>query len=327
MKKKLLITGISGLIGSHISKQIKNFDVYGVDIDRNYLRYSNKDLDQNLLLKYQTYRNKNLKNVKKIYYVDTRNQFEIFEIIKLIKPNVILHLAALPLANLSYNLTQEAYSSIFNSTYNLLECIRLINKNIRFIYTSSSMIYGNFLTEKIDENHRTEPISAYGSAKLAGEILVKGFAHSFGIKSLIVRPSAVYGPSDINQRVVQSFLHKAFLGEKIKINDKDLILDFTYVDDISQGFVKSINYSLSMKEKYEILNITSGDPKSLFELYLCLKNYFPKLQYELLPREKNVPTRGALDISKSINLLNYKPKYNFESGIKKYMEIEKYIRF
>ena len=326
MNNKILITGISGLIGSHIAKKINDYDIYGVDIDRNYLKFSKKNINNNLLLKYQEYRFKNLKNVKEIFYVDIRNQFEILKIIQTIRPSVILHLAALPLANLSFNLTQEAYSSIFNSTYNLLECIRMVNNKIKFIYTSSSMVYGNFLNNKIDESHITEPISAYGSAKLAGEILVKGFAQSFGIKSLIIRPSAVYGPSDINQRVVQNFVNKALVGEKISINDKDLVLDFTFVEDLVQGFIRSIEYCSIMKKKYDIFNITSADPRSLFELFEILKTHYPKLKYQLLPREKNVPTRGGLNTAKAEKTIGYKPKFTLEKGLAKYISIEKKIR-
>ncbi len=322
MKKKILITGISGFIGSHLASISDKYEIYGVDIDRNYLKHSSNEMDTLTMAKYQNYRSEKLINVKAIYYIDIRNHFEIFEVINRVRPSVIVHLAALPLANLSFNLIQEAYTSIFNSTYNLLECIRLINKNIKFIYTSSSMVYGNFLRPIVKESDQTNPISAYGSAKLAGEILVKGFANSFGIKSIIIRPSAVYGPSDSNKRVVQKFLHSAINNKKIKINDKNLILDFTYVSDIAQGFMKSVKYSFQMKSKYEIFNITSSDPKSLKDLFLELKLHFPKIECVFLKREKNVPTRGGLDISKARKLLGYKPKYKFKKGIKEYIKIE-----
>tara|TARA_A100001015_G_scaffold314672_1_gene424644 strand:+ start:1567 stop:2553 length:987 start_codon:yes stop_codon:yes gene_type:complete len=325
MKNKILITGISGFIGSHLANISNDFEVYGIDIDRNYLKHSSNQLDSLTLAKYQIYRSKKLKNVKEIFYIDIRNQFEIFEIVRKVKPSVIVHLAALPLANLSFNLTQEAYTSIFNSTYNLLECIRLINKKIKFIYTSSSMVYGNFQKPIAKEIDKTEPISAYGSAKLAGEVLVKGFAQSFGIKSIIIRPSAVYGPSDLNKRVVQQFLYSAINNKKIKINDKDLVLDFTYVDDIAQGFMKSINYSFKMKDICDIFNITSSDPRSLFDLYTEIKSHYPHAKCQFLKREKNVPTRGGLDISKAKKILGYKPKYKFSTGIKKYIKIEKSI--
>lgn len=322
-KKKILITGISGFIGSHLSHICKDFDVYGVDIDKNYLKYNSIDLDSSALLKYQKYRSNKLKGVKKIFNIDARNQFEIYELVRKIKPDVIVHLAALPLANLSFNLTQETFSSIFNSTYNLLESIRLINRNIKFIYTSSSMVYGNFVNFKVNEKDKTEPISIYGCAKLSGEVLVKGFAKSFNIRSIIIRPSAVYGPSDTNRRVVQNFVQNAITNQKIKINDKDLILDFTYVEDIAQGFLKAIDYSFLMKKDYETFNITSSDPRSLGDLFQEIKYHFPESKCDYLGREKNVPTRGALDISKAKELLNYKPKYKFNKGILKYINIEK----
>ena len=189
------------------------------------------------------------------------------------------------------------------------------------------MVYGNFINPLVTENDNTDPLNAYGSAKLCGEVLVKGFAKTFNIKSIIIRPSAVYGPTDINRRVVQNFLFCALGNQRISINDKSLVLDFTYVDDIAMGFIKCVQYFNKMKSDYEIFNITSSDPSSLYDLFLKFKFHFPKLKNPIYKkREKYVPKRGGLDISKAKKLIGFKPQYSLEKGISKYIKIEKKIR-
>ena len=95
----------------------------------------------------------------------------------------------------------------------------------------------------------------YGVMKLAGELITKGISKLYNIPYTIIRPSAVYGPMDMNKRVSQIFIEKALNGELIKIAGKNEKLDFTYIDDLSNGCVKA---AFSKKGIGETFNITCG---------------------------------------------------------------------
>ena len=324
---KVLITGCAGLIGSQLSQMLvaEGHSVVGTDITRNYLSFSNLSLSTDLQSKYGQYRLQLLKDVEEISTVDMRNGLEVVRIIAEIKPDVVVHLAALPLANVSFVQPQETFS-MYNSTLNLLEAIRLFSPATKFVYASSSMVYGNFSKPVVDEKELTDPISAYGAAKLSGEILVKGYNRSYGVESIIIRPSAVYGPADINQRVVQRFLSQAYNNEVLKINDASLVLDFTYVEDIAKGFSQAISYLHNTENTHDIFNITSSDPKSLMDVVNELKKYFPDTSTQFLEREAGVPTRGGLDINHAREVIGFEPQYTFVDGLKKYIELEKVFR-
>jgi nucleoside-diphosphate-sugar epimerase len=243
-----------------------------------------------------------LQNVE-IITCDLKNIYDLSSIIERIKPNYVVHLAALPLANISNEYSQEAISSIVETTTNLLEILRRIKFKGKFIYTSSSMVYGEFGGKSVDENSLTNPISIYGSAKLAGEVITKGFCNSFGLKYSIIRPSAAYGPTDVNRRVVQIFLENAIKNKPIIIKGSSSKVDFTYVDDLVEG------YKLVIK----------GNSRTLLELALIIKKHFPKVKIIKNNHEKGVPKRGTLNIIKAKKLLNFRPKHDLELGIKKYI--------
>ena len=116
------------------------------------------------------------------------------------KPDVIIHLAALPIANISNDYSTEAKVNIFDSVVTMLDILKYANFSFdRFIYTSSSMVYGNFLRDEKDsiipafENQKCNPIDIYGAMKLSGEHVVKVYNHRFKIPYVIIRPSAVNG--------------------------------------------------------------------------------------------------------------------------------------
>ena len=159
---------------------------------------------------------------------------------------------------------QEAFESSVTSTSNIIEiCSNIKNYNLeRFIYTSSSMVYGNFQEEVVTEESSCKPIEIYGTAKLAGEITTKGLCSFHSIPWTIIRPSAVFGPTDMNRRVSQIFVEKAINGEKIEIHGKNEKLDFTYVKDLAKGFVLA---ATNQNAANEVFNITHGNAHTLLD--------------------------------------------------------------
>jgi UDP-glucose 4-epimerase len=238
------------------------------------------------------------------------------------KPKYIFHLAALPLATIQNMTSQEAMTGAVISTAVFLETIAGLWQATgylpeRFVYASSSMVYGDFLYTPADENHPTHPRNVYGVMKLAGENCALGLGRTFGINVAAVRPSAVYGPTDANRRVTQIFLESARKGERLTVHGEDDALDFTYVEDCAAGFVLA---AVRKEAIGEVFNITAGHGVKLVELAELLKKHFPALQYDVLPRDATRPKRGPLSIEKASKLLGFTPKYDIKAGFEAYID-------
>ena len=224
---------------------------------------------------YLQYRLNDIKNNVNIIRGDLRNNAYLAKTIKETKPEVIVHLAAIPIAKVSNELSEDAVEINLNGTISILESARVIDSVRRFVYISSSFVYGNFEYVPADEGHPKEPIDIYGGTKLASETLVKAFGRKFGIEYTIVRPSAVYGPTDANRRITQIFLENAIKGRPLVLHNggQDKI-DFSYVKDTAKGCVLA---AISENAKNEAFNITRGEGRSVRNFADILKELFPSL--------------------------------------------------
>ena len=146
---------------------------------------------------------------------------------------------------------------------------------MRFVYCSSSMVYGDFESPIAREDHPTRPRNVYGTVKLAGEVVTLGLGRTFDIPVSIIRPSAAYGPTDMNGRVSQIFIQSAMRKRPLHIKGRDVSLDFTYVRDLANGFVLAATQPNAVGQ---IFNITYGKAHSLVEFAETLKQHFPSLQ-------------------------------------------------
>ncbi len=319
-----LITGGIGLIGSFIARRLIDNNVVGnVILVDHYGRYISST--QKGFMDYRNLRIKGIENHITIERGEAKYFSVLYNLLQTYHPKYIFHLAALPLAKLQNLNTQEALDGSVVSTSYFLECIGMLKQKTgyepeRFLYASSSMVYGDFQHDAVDETHPTNPKEIYGTMKLAGEQVTQGLSRYYEIKSSIIRPSAVYGPTDMNRRVSQIFLEKAIQKEKITIHGADEALDFTYVKDIAKGFVLAATQDAAIGETF---NVTFGKARTLLDFVLILKQYFPWVEYEIVERDIFRPKRGTLSIGKAQKLLSYVPDYGLEKGIAEYIEFVK----
>jgi UDP-glucose 4-epimerase len=195
---------------------------------------------------------------------------------------------------------------------NLLEAAK--NHQVcRFVYISSSMVYGNF-DNNVVENAPCNPQGQYGIMKLAGEWLVKDYARQIGMSYVIVRPSAVYGPLDAEDRVVSKFILTAMRGGVIKVNGADEALDFTYVDDAADGIVAAA-VSDHFNKTY---NITRGQSKTLLEAAELAVAIVGSGSIEVRDKDVNFPSRGALNINAAQQDLRFDPQVDIKEGFQRY---------
>lgn len=328
--KTYLLTGGLGFIGYHLTKKILNEEpeskIIIYDAQKHYIPFNKSDW-----FFYQEYRLKGLNNNRiDIKRGDCNDRGLLKEIIDSEKPNVIIHLAALSIAGISNTYPTEAKLNILDSTAVLLDVLRTINYDIdRIVYISSSMVYGNFNKDyngniiPASEEQKCSPIGIYGAMKLSGEHLVKVYNHRFGIPFTIIRPSAVYGPTDCNRRVTEIFLKNGFNGIDLQVdNGGQHQLDFTFVEDTVDGIYLAANSKSALGE---IFNITRGEGRKISELADIIIRKFPHIKITGSDLKPYRPNRGALSIKKANELLSYNPKNSLEEGIDKYYKFVKKI--
>lgn len=310
----VLVTGGRGFIGSHVSKQLVDLGhapiVY--DCGKQFVWPLPKTYAANMEYRYQLLEGCVIKPG------DLNETLPLRQVLDYYHPAHIIHLASLPVANVSLRRSECAFTNILGSTFSLLQALR--SCTIRcLVYVSSSMAYGNFEQDPIPEDALMQPKDVYGAMKLAGEVLVRAYMRAFEIPVVIVRPSAVYGPGDNNHRVLQIWVENACQGIPITVNDPDEKLDFTYVEDIAQGLCRAV--FAPPQALGEAFNITYGSARLLAEAVAILKELFPRLKVEYAePMWSFRPKRGTLDISKAKKLLGYQPQYPLEEGLGRYAD-------
>ena len=198
---------------------------------------------------------------------------------------------------------------------NTLDACRSLKYLKRFIYLSSSMVYGNFKKKVVTEKEICDPLGIYASLKFGCEKLVEGYNQVFKMPYTIIRPSALYGARCVSGRVVQKFVESALKKEPLQmVGDGKEFLDFTYIDDLVQGIYLT---TIKNKSLNEIFNITYGKSRSLIDLLNIIKQNVDNVIVNKIERDKLMPFRGTLSVEKAKKLLGYKPNYNLEKGLPK----------
>jgi len=313
--ERILIIGGAGFIGSRLARKFieRDYEVAVLDSFQHFV--SPLDIDYSAVL---AKRFEGIRDRVHMLRGDARYKDDLSHAVDDFRPERIIHLAALPISKMSNVHIEEALASTVTSTANILQVVAGRDFVKRFVYTYSSMVYGNFQYVPCDEQHPRNPNGIYGGVKLAGEDITRSFGNRFGISWSIVRPSAVYGPNDINGRVSQIFLDGARSGDLLHVKGGDATkLDFTFVDDTAEGMFLIATRDAAHQE---VFNITRGEGRSLMEYVEILRRFFPDLVVEIEEHDKDMPLRGALDIEKARTLLGYEPRYRLEDGIIEYLE-------
>ena len=234
------------------------------------------------------------------------------------KPTHIIHLGMVSKvkdANKSFSYAKE---SIFGGTMNILEVLRSEYGHVeRFVFASSSTVYGNFIPELSPptEEHSTNPVNIYGALKLCSEALIKSYNGIYGIDYTIVRPSSVYGPFDKNMRVIGRFLFDAMTSGVIQVQGENVTMDFSYIDDVVDGITRATFSDNAINETF---NITRGQTRTLLEAAELVQQYVPSARIAMFNKNDLFPMRGAFDVSKAKDLLGYEPKVDLPEGIEIY---------
>ncbi len=309
------ITGGAGFIGSTLSEKLLKQGNKVIVID-NFCDFYNPKIKENNVKKL-------LENEKfKLYKADIRDRQAVKKIFDENKIDVVMHLAAM--AGVRPSIENPVLYQEVNclGTQNILEEMKLHNiKN--GVFASSSSVYGNCKEVPFKENMIVDfAISPYAATKKANEVMAHVYHKLYNMNIIMLRFFTVYGPKQRPDLAINKFTRLMLENQEIPMfGDGTTSRDYTYVDDIVNGIIKSCEYTMNNKEVYEILNIGNSSPTSLKEMINTIAktlNIEPKIKQ--LPMQPGDVERTYADIYKAKNLLGYEPKTSFEEGIKKFVD-------
>jgi UDP-glucuronate 4-epimerase len=314
--KKYLITGGAGFIGSHLTNALlkKGANVIVIDNFDNYYDIKRKRNNIKPFKKLQnfTFIQGSILNKKKLS--------QCFDH----KLDAVIHLAAQAGVRNSIKNPDLYYRTNVIGTLKILEEVKKM-ANPHIIYASSSSVYGNsqavpFLEDNITNNQ----ISPYASSKKSAELLCQTYSNIFDIKTTVLRFFTVYGPGGRPDMAPYLFMKAALDNTPIlKFGSGESMRDYTYIDDIVNGIIKS----LEQKFDFEIFNLGNNNPITLNQFIAKIEKVSGKKIKQI---SKKIPTGDVsitcASIDKARKKLDWTPHTSLESGLNKlYKWMNKYV--
>ncbi len=310
-KKRVVITGGAGFIGSNLAQFLeeKDYKILVVDCFRNGERFENSNLKS-----FGHY--KNLLNFNGEIYAGDINEEKTIKVIKKFYPDAIFHEAAI--SDTTVQNQDLMIKTNLNSFFNLIEVAKDLSASL--IYASSAATYGNAKSpQKVFENEK--PANIYGFSKfMMDKLAVKNFdkLHIIGFRYF-----NVYGKNeffkDKTASMILQFGLQILSGKNPKLfeNSDKIKRDFVYIKDVLQANLLALNSC-----KSGIYNVATGIPRSFQEIVDILQNELNtnyKCEYIKNPFIKQYQFHTQADISKTCHDLGYGPKFSLEDGIKDYL--------
>lgn len=307
---KFIVTGGAGFIGHNVVRQLEaqGHECFILDSNTNYGFINKAELE------YLT-GERRARTRAGIHYIDLRDHHQVKEFFRNFSVNcaAVIHLASFPRQKVVSQSPVWGSEVMSTALINLLECTRDF-KIPKFVYISSSMVYGDF-RDNVQEDYNCQPQGQYGIMKLMGEWLVKDYTRRGCFDHVVIRPSAVYGEYDVEDRVVSKFMLSALRGQTLKVNGATETLDFTYVEDAAAGIVGA---TLSKNARNNTYNITKSHSYSLLDAANLAVTIAGSGTVEVRDKDADFPSRGALNIDAARRDFGYDPQIDVEEGFRRY---------
>lgn len=335
----VLVTGIAGFIASRVAQLLaqRGDTIVGVDNINDYydvsLKYARlrellgiEDILGNDMIFGEEYISSKYPNLSFIRLsIDDKTALDsLFEREHF---DVVVNLAAQ--AGVRYSITHPyAYmQSNLLGFLNILEACR--NYNVpKLVFASSSSVYG--LNEKVpygEDDMVDSPVSLYAATKKSNELMAHSYSKLYGIQTIGLRYFTVYGPWGRPDMSPMLFADAMRENRPIKVfNNGDMIRDFTYIDDIAEGTVRAIDYTLNLEKcehgvRYKIYNIGCSHPVKLLDFIMEMEHAYGKeVQKEFLPMQAGDVYQTNADCSALESDMEYRPRVQLHEGIGKFME-------
>ncbi len=332
--QRILITGVAGFIGFHLSKRVlrDGYPLIGIDNINNYYDTS---LKISRLKELDIYA-KDLNSDWKFFKTDLVDQKSLKKIFEQYNPTVIINLAAQAGVRYSIENPQAYINSNIVGFINILELCKEFNIT-NLLYASSSSVYGGNtkfpFSEKDPVNH---PVSIYAATKRSNELMAHCYSHLFKMPSTALRFFTVYGPWGRPDMAPMIFTKAIFSGKPIDIyNFGEMWRDFTYIDDVVESIIKLIDKPAEKRDAFdkknpdpsiswaphEIFNIGNNSPIKLIEFIQLLEQ---EIGIKAIKKFKSIQ-KGDVEKTFSDNSLiekktGFKPNTSIKKGIKNFID-------
>lgn len=311
---KILVTGAAGFIGSHLCQRLlaRGDDVIGVD---------NFDPFYDCRVKQQNLAGLHQQEGFQFCRMDICDMDALTELWQshCNRLDAVVHLAAKAGVRPSIEDPLGYERTNIQGTLALLRLVTAAEPRPRFIFASSSSVYGNSPKIPFSEEDNVDfPISPYGATKKAGELICHTYHHLYSLPVWCLRFFTVYGPRQRPDLAIHKFTAHILRGESIEMfGDGSSSRDYTYVDDILVGVVAAIDCC----QGYEIINLGSEQPISLREMIRTIENVTGKVAVvEQLPMQPGDVNRTFADVAKAKRLLGYSPQVCFSIGVRRFVD-------
>ncbi len=311
-RRRFLVTGGAGFIGSHLVDRLLASNPARVVVIDNFDEFYHPIFKRENIanhLKHPDYR---------LIEVDIRNYAALKQVFSEEPIDTVIHLAAKAGVRPSVN-DPRAYQDVnVAGTLNLLDLAQRDGVK-KFIFGSSSSVYGPTATIPFKEDAQLSPISPYAATKAAGELLAHTYSHLYGMQIACLRFFTVYGPRQRPDLAIHKFARLITSKQPIPVyGDGTNERDFTYIDDILQGLMAAIEYDATM---FEIINLGESQTVTVNRMIELLENALgEKAIIEQRPPQPGDMPRTHADVSKARSLLNYRPTTPIEVGIGKFVD-------
>lgn len=313
--KTYLITGAAGFIGSSLAERLLKEENKVIGID-NFCDFYNPSIKENNVKELS--KNDNFK----LYRTDIRDGQAVKEVFNENKIDVVIHLAAM--AGVRPSIENPVLYQEVNcvGTQNILEEMKIHNIT-NLVMASSSSVYGNCKTVPFKEDMIVDfAISPYAATKKANEVMTHVYHKLFDFNVIMLRFFTVYGPKQRPDLAINKFTRLMLEDKEIPMfGDGSTSRDYTYIDDIVDGVIKSISYVENNSNVYEILNLGNSSPVTLKEMIQTIGEALgkePKINQ--LPMQPGDVERTFADVSKAKKIIGYEPKTSFKEGIENFVK-------
>ncbi len=312
--KKILVTGGFGILGASLSNILheKGYKIFILD----------RSKKRRKILK--THINKRIKRV----HGDFKRLKQLIHIIKKNKINTIIHLGAITQVLDSYKSPYDTFQTNITGTINILEAVRIVNKNINIIFSSSDKAYGKMINKSYIESDPLHGDFPYDVSKSAADLIAQSYAKTYGLQIGIFRSSNIYGPADFNMdRLIPGTIVKALNGKPIELRTSGkLRRDYLFVDDVSNAYYKLILF-MQKNKKRRIFIYNLGSKFNLNSLEV-VKKIYQVMKINLKPIILNNSSieiiAQKLNYGKAKKELKWKPNTSFTEGVLKTVKWYKY---
>jgi UDP-glucuronate 4-epimerase len=333
--KTYLITGGAGFIGSHLCEKLLKSGNRVINIDNFCDFYSPEIKIRNLFnslgkKSIEEFKGKSFKEIKddvdsdsyKLYVNDIRDINAMEEIFKENKIDGVIHLAAMAGVRPSIE-NPILYEEVnVKGTMNILEMCKKYGIK-KFICASSSSVYGNNEKVPFSENDIVDfAISPYAATKKSCEIIGHSYYHLYNIDMIMLRFFTVFGPRQRPDLAIHKFTKIIESGKELPFyGDGTTERDYTYIEDIMDGILKSIKYIEENSSVYEILNLGESRTITLSKMVKTIEDALGiKANIKRMEMQPGDVNRTFADITKAKKLIGYNPQTKFEDGIDEFVK-------